>query len=101
MTRAELYELIWNEPMTRVAARLGVSNVALRRICDRNDIPRPRPGHWSKLAYGKGVVDRPPLSSSQFDNLDKIRMPAGSNRSFSGILFALFAAVYMLQATEA
>ena len=94
MTRAELYELIWNEPMTRVAARLGVSNVALRRICDRNDIPRPRPGHWSKLAYGKSIV-RTPLSESSLSSLDSVSFPTPASQVVRGWMSGVTAALYL------
>jgi hypothetical protein len=31
LTRSELYEMIWKDPMTHVAKRFGVSDVALRK----------------------------------------------------------------------
>lgn len=77
MTRAELHALVWSEPMSRLAARLGMSDVALRRLCQRHDIPRPAPGHWTKLAYGRSI-EPVPLPLDRFGAGDAVRLPAGS-----------------------
>lgn len=53
MTREELYERAWSQPMSRTAAELGVSGSYLARICDQLDVPRPPPGYWAKHAVGK------------------------------------------------
>lgn len=63
MTRAELYELVWQQPMTHVAKSFGLSDVGLRKICVKHGIPTPPLGYWAKLAYGK-VVTRPPLPAA-------------------------------------
>ena len=54
-TRAELYEMVWARPATKVAAELGISGVALGKICRRHEVPVPARGHWAKLAAGKPV----------------------------------------------
>lgn len=33
LTREALYQEIWTEPATKVAARYGISSVALLKIC--------------------------------------------------------------------
>jgi hypothetical protein len=60
MTRSDLYELVWKEPMVHAAKRFGISDVALRKTCVKHGIPTPPLGYWAKLAHGKRVV-RPPL----------------------------------------
>ncbi len=55
LTRAKLYELVWARPATKVAAELGISGVALGKICRRHKIPVPGRGHWAKLAAGKSA----------------------------------------------
>lgn len=60
VSREELYEQIWTEPMTTVAKRYGVSSNYLGRICERLKVPRPPRGYWAKLNAGK-KVRRPPL----------------------------------------
>lgn len=51
--RQQLYDLVWSEPLTLLAPRFGMSDVALAKICKRHDIPLPRRGHWAKLKAGK------------------------------------------------
>ena len=47
LSRKELYELVWSEPMKILAPRFGISDVGLRKACDRAEIPTPGPGHWA------------------------------------------------------
>jgi hypothetical protein len=39
--------------MTKVAADLGVSDVAVKKICDKHRIPVPGRGYWAKIAAGQ------------------------------------------------
>lgn len=50
--------------MGHLAKRFGISDKGLAKICNRFDIPRPRQGHWGKLAAGKPVeaIALPPAS---------------------------------------
>lgn len=50
--RESLYQEIWAEPMTVVAARYEVSSNFLARICARLRIPRPPRGYWAKQRAG-------------------------------------------------
>lgn len=56
MTRKELFELIWSKPMVKAAADLGISDVGLKKVCDRHRIPVPGRGYWRKLETGKRVT---------------------------------------------
>lgn len=49
-----MYELVWSEPMLRVAARFGVSSSHMARVCIGTllNVPRPERGYWAKLAVG-------------------------------------------------
>ncbi|GEM_PF-1580903 len=53
LTREELYELVWNEAMTRIAARFQISDVALRKRCIKHHIPLPGRGYWRKVETGR------------------------------------------------
>jgi len=53
VSREDLYELVWAEPMTKVAPRFGLSGGALARVCERHNIPRPPVGFWSQKQFGK------------------------------------------------
>jgi hypothetical protein len=56
LTRQELHALVWAHPVSHLAKRFGISDQGLAKICDRFDIPRPRAGHWNKIAAGKGIA---------------------------------------------
>jgi hypothetical protein len=56
LTRRELYDLVWVEPLSRLAKRFKISDNGLRKICKRMNIPIPAMGHWQKIQYNKKVV---------------------------------------------
>lgn len=60
ISRKDLYELIWSEPMTSLSERFGISDVGLARVCRRSDVPAPPRGYWAKVAAG-GTLERPDL----------------------------------------
>lgn len=60
--REGLYELVWTAPVTEIAERLGVSDVALSKLCRRAAIPRPRRGDWARVEAGQRIR-RTPLPS--------------------------------------
>ncbi|WP_374652315.1 hypothetical protein [Dongia sp.] len=72
MTRAELYALVWETPMIRLAKSFGLSDVGLRKICVKHDVPTPPLGYWAKLAHGKKVRQPalPPLRDDIEDQID-------------------------------
>lgn len=53
--RHELYELVWSEPMSRLAQKYGFSDVWLAKICKKYDIPRPGRGYWARRQAGERV----------------------------------------------
>ena len=53
--RETVYAEVWAEPVTTVAKRYGISDVGLRKICARLDIPLPPAGYWAKKRAGKVV----------------------------------------------
>lgn len=64
VSRGELYEAVWSEPMTKLAKKYHVSDVALGKICRKHNIPLPGAGHWAKVAAGKQIA-RPPLPEAE------------------------------------
>ena len=56
LTRKELYDLVWAEPLSRLAKRYKISDNGLRKICKRMNIPIPAMGHWQKIQYNKKVT---------------------------------------------
>lgn len=62
--RETLYKEVWMVSVTEVAKRYGVSDVAIRKVCQSLDIPTPPVGYWAKLRAGKTVTPIPlPISS--------------------------------------
>ena len=59
LSREQLYEQVWSEPVRTLAPRYGLSDVGLAKICKRLKVPVPGRGHWVKLAAGKPVRKRP------------------------------------------
>jgi hypothetical protein len=58
-SRQELYDLVWSEPMKKLAPRFGLSDVRVAKICRKADIPLPERGYWAQLQAGKTVFKRP------------------------------------------
>jgi hypothetical protein len=56
LTRRELYERVWQIPMRTLAKEFKISDVGLKKICDRHDVPTPGLGYWAKVAHGKKVT---------------------------------------------
>lgn len=54
-TRQELYDLVWSEPMVKLAARYGISGNGLAKTCRRANIPVPERGYWAKRQAGHKV----------------------------------------------
>lgn len=61
--REALYELVWTAPVSEVAERLGVSDVALAKLCRGAAIPIPYRGYWAKMNAGY-LMARTPLPPS-------------------------------------
>jgi hypothetical protein len=59
LTRRAMYDLVWSRPMTKVAEDLGISDVALKKICDKHRVPTPSRGYWAKKAAGKPTKQIP------------------------------------------
>lgn len=53
ISREQLYDEVWSQPMMRLAKSYGLSDVGLAKLCKRFDIPRPPRGHWAKLQAGQ------------------------------------------------
>ena len=66
ISRKDLYELVWAEPVMQLAKRYGFSDVWLAKICRRHNIPRPPRGYWARKKSGQ-KVPRPPHSDKEVD----------------------------------
>ncbi len=66
-TREQLYAAIWSTPCSKLAATLGISDVALAKTCRRLGIPRPPRGYWARVEAGEKLRREPlpPATASQ------------------------------------
>lgn len=62
VSRMELHRLVWTVPGVHLAARFGLSDTGLAKICRKLDIPRPSPGWWARKAAGRRA-DITPLAA--------------------------------------
>lgn len=53
--RKTLYNEVWSAPITRVAQKYSVSDVAIHKTCKSMNIPTPPAGFWAKVRAGKKV----------------------------------------------
>lgn len=63
LSRKELYDLVWSVPLLTLSRKYAISDVGLRKICIKMEIPLPKAGHWQKLHFGK-KTNKPKLSTS-------------------------------------
>src|ERR1700677_2101069 len=59
ITRQELYELVWSQPMQSLAKTFGISDVALAKRCRAVDVPVPPRGYWAQKAAGQNPPQLP------------------------------------------
>ncbi|WP_318886471.1 hypothetical protein [Sinorhizobium meliloti] len=62
LSREELFALVWQKPTQEVAKELGVSDVAVGKLCARLQVPKPPRGYWAKVEAGQ-ILRRPPLGA--------------------------------------
>ena len=46
LTRDQLYDLVWSEPMQRLVKQIGISDVAIAKHCRKLGVPVPERGYW-------------------------------------------------------
>lgn len=79
LTRKAMYDLVWSKPMSKVAQDFGISDVALKKICEKHRVPTPPRGYWAKKEFGKPVKQVRFVETA--DPLDKKITIQGSNQA--------------------
>lgn len=59
--RELLYEEVWQSPVSKVAEKYGISDVAIAKVCRKLKIPVPGRGYWARKSAGYSVKKRPLL----------------------------------------
>jgi len=62
ISREELYELVWQTPMSKLGTQLATNGPGLAALCRKRQIPTPPLGYWQKKAVGR-APEMPPLPS--------------------------------------
>lgn len=71
LTRQQIYDMIWERAVWKVAPDLGISDVALRKHCVKHAIPVPDATYWGRKHAGK-PVERKPLGPAPAGYGDRI-----------------------------
>ena len=53
LSRKELYDLVWSEPMLSISRKFRISDRGLGKMCNRMKIPTPYPGYWRQVERRK------------------------------------------------
>lgn len=64
ISRAQLHALVWARPMRDVAADFRISDVGLKKICVKHNIPTPPQGYWQR-AHPHGPPAAPELKGGR------------------------------------
>jgi hypothetical protein len=68
VSRDGLYDLVWTEPVMKLAARFGVSDVAVAKACRKYRIPLPGRGYWARIAAGQ-MMNKTPLPKGENETI--------------------------------
>lgn len=71
VTPADLLAFAWSARMRELAAQVGMSDVALKKLLRESGIATPPQGYWNKIRAGKPVPPCPPVPP---------RRPGGTGR---------------------
>lgn len=52
LDRSALFQLVWSEPVEKLAKRWGMSDRGLAKACARLKVPVPPRGYWAKRQHG-------------------------------------------------
>jgi len=80
LTRQQLFDMVWAEPMRLLAPRYGISDVGLAKICRRAAIPLPPPGYWARIRHGKRIK-RPSLPDKPSGCADNLQISPSGHRN--------------------
>ncbi len=75
LTRQQLYDMIWERAVSKVAPELGISDVALRKQCVKHVIPLPDATYWGRL-HAERPIKRTPLVAAPKGVSDRIVIDA-------------------------
>lgn len=83
LTRQQLFELVWSQPVERLAKSWGLSGRGLSKACERLQIPLPPRGFWAKVQSGQRL-GRPSLPAMQPGEAEQIVIRAPESPESTG-----------------
>jgi hypothetical protein len=69
LTRLELYKLICDRPLSKVAPEFGISGTALAAICKQYQVPYPGSSYWTRKSLGL-AAELSPLPEAPDETID-------------------------------
>lgn len=72
LTRDDLYKRVWEKSTVQLAKVLGISDVAIAKLCKKHRVPKPPLGYWARVQHGQ-KVRRPPLPKLDEKELQIVR----------------------------
>src|SRR5262245_9626495 len=79
ISREELFAMVWERPTQEIAKQLGVSDVAVGKLCARLQVPKPPRGYWARVQSGQ-APRRPPLDAFR-EELERRRLEVARARA--------------------
>lgn len=67
ISREELYNMVWKEPLTTLSKKYDISDNGIRKKCIKLKIPMPNAGYWAKVKFGKKLPPKMPLKDFNGD----------------------------------
>jgi len=77
LSRQELYDLIWANPVAKVAADFGVAEATVKNHANNQRVPRPTRRYWRAIAVGGNPRKKPlpPSDQQTFESVAKKPIP--------------------------
>lgn len=68
LTREQLYDLVWSEPLSALAPVYGMTELSFKRLCIQHSIPMPRSDYWNNIRSGQSQPQPPLPPTKNIDN---------------------------------
>lgn len=85
LTRKELYDLVWENPLSKLAKKYSLSDNGLRKVCRKLDIPLPKNGYWQKIQYNKKVNQEKLPVNNTVENSITLKFRDNSETIINGV----------------
>jgi hypothetical protein len=85
LTRKELYDLVWENPLSKLAKKYNLSDNGLRKVCKKLDIPLPKNGYWQKIQYNKKVSKEKLPVNNTVENSITLKFRDNSETIINGV----------------